>query len=37
MGGFVALPDAYCTGSGIMPQKKNPVVPELVLHGISRR
>ncbi|HYM47054.1 MAG TPA: argininosuccinate lyase [Burkholderiaceae bacterium] len=27
---FVALPDAYCTGSSIMPQKKNPDVPELV-------
>jgi len=28
--GFVNLPDAYCTGSSIMPQKKNPDVPELV-------
>ena len=28
--GFVALPDAYCTGSSIMPQKKNPDVAELV-------
>ncbi len=28
--GFVRLPDAYCTGSSIMPQKKNPDVPELV-------
>src|SRR5512135_1000509 len=28
--GFVDLPDAYCTGSSIMPQKKNPDVPELV-------
>ena len=27
---FVALPDAYCTGSSIMPQKKNPDVAELV-------
>ena len=27
---FVTLPDAYCTGSSIMPQKKNPDVPELV-------
>lgn len=27
---FVALSDAYCTGSSIMPQKKNPDVPELV-------
>lgn len=28
--GFVQLPDEYCTGSSIMPQKKNPDVPELV-------
>lgn len=28
--GFVTLPDRYCTGSSIMPQKKNPDVPELV-------
>jgi argininosuccinate lyase len=28
--GFLILPDAYCTGSSIMPQKKNPDVPELV-------
>src|SRR3954453_4795723 len=28
--GFIALADAYCTGSSIMPQKKNPDVPELV-------
>ena len=27
---FVDLSDAYCTGSSIMPQKKNPDVPELV-------
>ena len=27
---FVTLPDAHCTGSSIMPQKKNPDVPELV-------
>ncbi len=27
---FVHLPDRYCTGSSIMPQKKNPDVPELV-------
>ena len=27
---FVDLPDALCTGSSIMPQKKNPDVPELV-------
>ncbi|HHH13034.1 MAG TPA: argininosuccinate lyase [Thiolapillus brandeum] len=28
--GFVTLSDAFCTGSSIMPQKKNPDVPELV-------
>ncbi|MCF8564525.1 argininosuccinate lyase [Alicyclobacillus tolerans] len=28
--GFVELADAYCTGSSMMPQKKNPDVPELV-------
>jgi argininosuccinate lyase len=28
--GFVELPDRYCTGSSMMPQKKNPDVPELV-------
>ncbi|MHB8173598.1 MAG: argininosuccinate lyase [Nitrospirota bacterium] len=28
--GFISLPDRYCTGSSIMPQKKNPDVPELV-------
>jgi len=27
---FVALADRFCTGSSIMPQKKNPDVPELV-------
>ncbi|PXF57725.1 MAG: argininosuccinate lyase [Deltaproteobacteria bacterium] len=27
---FVDLPDSFCTGSSIMPQKKNPDVPELV-------
>lgn len=27
--GFVGLPDAFTTGSSIMPQKKNPDVPEL--------
>ncbi len=26
---FIELPDAYCTGSSIMPQKKNPDVSEL--------
>jgi argininosuccinate lyase len=28
--GFVTLADGFCTGSSIMPQKKNPDVPELV-------
>jgi argininosuccinate lyase len=28
--GFLSLPDALCTGSSIMPQKKNPDVPELI-------
>ena len=28
--GFVSIPDRFCTGSSIMPQKKNPDVPELV-------
>jgi len=27
---FIELPDSFCTGSSIMPQKKNPDVPELV-------
>jgi len=27
--GFITLPDRFCTGSSIMPQKKNPDVPEL--------
>ncbi|MCY3803885.1 MAG: argininosuccinate lyase [Gammaproteobacteria bacterium] len=33
---FVELPDRFCTGSSIMPQKKNPDVPELV-RGKSAR
>jgi len=28
--GFIDIPDRFCTGSSIMPQKKNPDVPELV-------
>jgi argininosuccinate lyase len=28
--GFIELADRFCTGSSIMPQKKNPDVPELV-------
>lgn len=27
---FAELADAYCTGSSIMPQKKNPDIPELI-------
>jgi argininosuccinate lyase len=27
---FIDIPDAFCTGSSIMPQKKNPDVPELI-------
>jgi argininosuccinate lyase len=34
--GFVRLPESYTTGSSIMPQKKNPDVPELV-RGKSAR
>jgi len=33
---FVDLPDRFCTGSSIMPQKKNPDVPELI-RGKSAR
>jgi argininosuccinate lyase len=33
---FISLPDAVCTGSSIMPQKKNPDVPELVRGKSSR-
>ena len=34
--GFVELPDAFCTGSSLMPQKKNPDACEL-LRGKSAR
>ncbi len=34
--GFVAVPDRFCTGSSIMPQKKNPDVPELVRGKAAR-
>jgi argininosuccinate lyase len=27
---FLEMPDRYCTGSSMMPQKKNPDVPELI-------
>ncbi len=33
---FIDLPDRFCTGSSIMPQKKNPDVPELVRGKVSR-
>ncbi len=33
---FIELPDRFCTGSSIMPQKKNPDVPELVRGKTSR-
>ncbi len=33
---FITLPDAFCTGSSIMPQKKNPDVPELVRGKVGR-
>lgn len=33
---FIDIPDRFCTGSSIMPQKKNPDVPELV-RGKSAR
>lgn len=33
---FVDLPDRFCTGSSIMPQKKNPDVPELVRGKTAR-
>ncbi len=33
---FVDLPDAFCTGSSMMPQKKNPDVPELVRGKVGR-
>jgi len=34
--GFVSLADRFCTGSSIMPQKKNPDVPELVRGKTAR-
>jgi len=34
--GFVELPDAFSTGSSIMPQKKNPDIPELVRGKVGR-
>jgi argininosuccinate lyase len=34
--GFIALADRFCTGSSIMPQKKNPDVPELARGKTAR-
>ncbi len=34
--GFIELEDAFCTGSSIMPQKKNPDVAELVRGKVGR-
>ncbi len=34
--GFIELGDAWCTGSSIMPQKKNPDIPELVRGKTAR-
>ena len=34
--GFVEVSDAFCTGSAIMPQKKNPDVPELIRGKAAR-
>lgn len=34
--GFVEIGDAFCTGSSIMPQKKNPDVPELMRGKTAR-
>ena len=33
---FIDLPDRFCTGSSIMPQKKNPDVPELIRGKFGR-
>jgi len=34
--GFIDLSDSWCTGSSIMPQKKNPDIPELVRGKTAR-
>ena len=33
---FIEISDSFCTGSSIMPQKKNPDVPELVRGKVGR-
>ncbi|SFS33050.1 argininosuccinate lyase [Marininema halotolerans] len=34
--GYIELDDAFCTGSSMMPQKKNPDVPELIRGKVGR-
>ena len=34
--GFIDIADRFCTGSSIMPQKKNPDIPELVRGKVGR-
>ena len=34
--GFVRIDDSFCTGSSIMPQKRNPDVPELARGKVGR-
>ena len=34
--GFIEISDAFCTGSSIMPQKKNPDIPELMRGKTAR-
>ncbi len=34
--GFVKLPEGYCSGSSLMPQKVNPDIPELVRAKVGR-
>ncbi len=34
--GFIDISDAFCTGSSIMPQKKNPDIPELMRGKVGR-
>ena len=33
---FVEISDGFCTGSSIMPQKKNPDIPELIRGKVGR-
>ena len=34
--GYIEIADSFCTGSSIMPQKKNPDVPELIRGKVAR-